>query len=144
MVRRSMAFLVVLVGASLCSVCLVVWAGGPDDEPAVLKFKPVAPIPSLMQAQAEHFTAIMDYIATTDEKDPKRFEKMAHQAYILAELGNVNQFNKSYANWRGWAKAIRDEAKILAEAAQKENQAAVRAAAKLINNTCKSCHDVYQ
>ncbi len=144
MVTRSMAFLVVLVGASLCSVCLVAWAGGPDDEAAALKFKPVAPVQSLMHAQDEHFTAIMDYIATTDEKDPKRFDNMAHQAFILAELGNVNQFNKPREDWRGWAKAIRDEAIALADAAMKKDQDAVKAAARQIHGTCTSCHDVYK
>lgn len=139
-----MAFLVVLVGASLCSVCLVAWAGGPDDEAAALKFKPVAPVQSLMHAQDDHFTAIMDYIASSDEKDPKRFDHMAHQAFILAELGNVNQFNRKAKDYRGWAKAMRDEALALADAALKKNQEAVKVAARRIHGNCKSCHDVYQ
>ncbi len=144
MVKRSMSFLVVLVGVSLCSVCLVAWAGGLDDKASVLKFKPVAPVESLMHAQDDHFTEIKDYIAMSDEKEPKRFDYMAHQAFILAELGNVNQFNRKAKDYQGWAKAIRDEALALADAAMKKDQEAVKAAAKRIHSNCKSCHDVYK
>ena len=144
MMTRGVSFLVVLVCASLCSVGLVAWASGPGEGVAALKFEPVAPVESLMHAQDDRFTAIKDYIATSDEKDPRRFDNMAHQAFILAELGNVNQFNRKAKDYQDWARAIRDEALALADAAMKKDLGEVKAAAKRIHSNCKSCHDVYK
>ena len=137
---RGLALVIVLMGASVGSIGLVAWAGGGDDE--ILVFKPVAPVESLMHAQDEHFTAIRDLIGNPDAD--KRFERMAHQAFILAELGNVNQYNRKAKDYQGWARALRDDAKDLAMAASAEDEDAIRDAARRVNSDCKSCHDAYR
>jgi len=92
----------------------------------------------LMEAIDEHFERLVT--AVREEKP----EAAAHPAWIVAELSNVNQFNRDAADYRQWARAVRDLSVRLAKAAQAEDLAACRRLAKQVSATCRACHDRYR
>ena len=48
------------------------------------------------------------------------------------------------ANWRGWAKDMRDAALMLDLAVQERNRTALRAAANRLADACLSCHTAFK
>ena len=68
-------------------------------------------------------------------------------AEVLAELANVNRYNKDKEDYRAWATELRDTALQLAREARKKKDADRKRIQKLfmkLKDTCTACHDVYQ
>jgi len=132
----------------LISVC--VWglvlvadaASAQDKQLATVPYKVVAPVNTLMIAQAQHLGQMKDLI--TDESAEERFVKLRVQSFILAELCNLNAFRATKDDYRGWAVEARDKSLDLARAAQKNDDSNFKTLFKEIRTTCKNCHDAYQ
>jgi hypothetical protein len=112
-------------------------------------YEPAAPVEALMEAQREHSEKIKDLIsapAGDEEKEKTRFHDLEHQAYILAELGNVNrhQPNAKKKDYLDWATALRDQSVELAGIVAKKDLAAAKAQFKKIDDTCNACHEKYK
>lgn len=115
-------------------------------------FEPVAPVHDLMEAQGYHFKEITGKIRSRksdpeikDEKQAKEdFKLMGRHAYILAELANVNQYNKDKEDYGKWAREVRDMCVELAKVAKEENVEKADKLGRAIHAKCGECHDKYE
>jgi soluble cytochrome b562 len=108
-------------------------------------FTPVMPTLGLMIEQDRHFDRIRELIRFGEEKD--RFEQMAHSAMALAEMANINSYHKGAnknEDYRAWTLELKSLSVQLADHARAKKLDKIKATAKLINSTCKACHDKYQ
>lgn len=111
---------------------------------AAAPFKPVSELEHLMEGQELHFKAIDELLKDTAAKD--RLKKIAMHADVLAELANVNTFNKDKADYKTWAGQVRDLSSKLATEADKKTAASedeLKGLRKQISDTCAACHDAY-
>ncbi len=132
-----------LISVCIWGLVLVADAASPQDKQlATGPYKVVAPVNTLMIAQAQHLGQIKDLI--TDESAEERFETLGAQAFILAELCNLNAFRATKDDYRGWAAEARDKSLALAQAAEKNDDSNFKTLFKEIRTTCKNCHDAYQ
>lgn len=150
----------VLIGAVATTLACLVWVqraaslpqaapGQPAQAqtppaPAAAPFKPVSELEHLMEGQELHFKAIDELLKDTAAKD--RLKRLAMHADILAELANVNTFNKDKSDYKTWAGQVRDlSSKLAAEADKKAgvSEDELKSLRKQISDTCTSCHDAY-
>ena len=132
----------------LISVC--VWglvlvanaANAQNEKPVGGPYKVVAPVPSLMAAQGHHIRQIKDLV--TNESAEERFENLENEAYILAELCNINAFRATKDDYRNMAVEAREHSLALALAAKKQDASNFKNLFREIRTTCKNCHDAYQ
>ncbi|MCC7292624.1 MAG: hypothetical protein IT449_11245 [Phycisphaerales bacterium] len=111
---------------------------------AAASFKPVSELEHLMEGQELHFKAIDELLKDTAVKD--RLKKLAMHADVLAELANVNTFNKDKTDYKTWAGQVRDlSLKLAAEADKKAgaSEEELKSLRKQISDTCAACHDAY-
>lgn len=146
MTRRNLLTTAVLSSAALC-LSLIARNGSAQTAESAQPgpFKPVMPLLSLMVEQDRHFDRIIELVRNTDEEE--RFEKMRHEAYALAEMGNINGYHRGaqrHEDYRQWAGQLRDLALQLAGDAERKSADGFADKAKQINATCKACHDKYK
>jgi hypothetical protein len=118
------------------TAALGAWANDPPA--ASTAFKPVQPLETLMEGQkklhAEIKEAIMD----------KAWEEAQVSAWLLAEIANVNHYQKPDPEFRTLAKRMSDECVELANLLAKRDQKAAMDQFIRIGKTCGSCHEIYQ
>lgn len=142
---RKMALTICLMGSCLWCFALATSADSAQPVTTAGVFTPVASVSSLMHGQGKFFKEISQ--ALGNMSNPERNEEIGYSAEVLAELANVNRFNKNKEDYRGWATQLRDKALQLAREADKKEKANESHMKKLfqeMKNTCVACHDVYQ
>ncbi len=142
---RKMALTICLMGSCLWCFALATSADSAQPAATAGMFTPVASVQSLMHGQMTFLREIGK--ALGNMSDPERNEGIQESAEVLAELGNVNRFNKNKDDYRAWATQLRDTAIQLAREAdkkQKANESHMKKLFQEIKNTCVACHDVYQ
>ncbi len=113
-----------------------------DAKPPAEPYKPVARVHPLMEEQQDMFDGIKKLLKSASEDDLKKMEK---QAYILAELSNINRHQKEdKADYVDWATQARDQSLKLAKAASAKDVEAAKGILRQLHATCTSCHDKYQ
>ncbi len=141
---RKMALTMCLMGSCIWCLALVTSADSAPPGASGDQFKPVASVESLMHGQLTFFKEIGKALKNTS--DPDRGEEIEEAAEVLAELANVNRFNKDKEDYRAWATQLRDTALQLAHEADKKSADEKRMKTLFDNlkNTCAACHDAYQ
>lgn len=140
-IRRTLLS-VVLIGACIWCTGLVRKVYSEEKAAADKEdcFKPVAPVHDLMEGQEEHFKAIDKQLK---EKDKANFKVIRISANVLAELCNVNQYQKKEEDYRKWSVEARDLSLQLAKAAKEKDAAKAGELFREIHTRCTSCHDKY-
>lgn len=138
------AFGMFVLGLALVSVTLVARAQPAGDAPKQgepvpsMAFKPVISVEVMMENQGRFFKEVKDGILD------KSWKPAAKSAWLLAELGNVNQYQNDNPDYKKFAKSMSDESKKLAEALEKNDEAASKEALKAVGQTCSACHDQFK
>jgi len=107
-------------------------------------FKPAASVDALMHGQQDQLKAISDLVANKTAKD--RGKNIAVAAELLAELANVNAYNKDKADYQAWARDLRDTSLTLSKDARKPDvkDEDLKKAVDRIKTICQACHDVHR
>lgn len=107
-------------------------------------FKPVASVNALMHGQQTQFKMINALV--TDKAAKDRAKNLALAAELLAELANVNSFNKDKADYQAWARDLRDTSLSLANDARKPGvkDEDLAKTVERLKSICQACHDVHQ
>lgn len=107
-------------------------------------FKPVASVESLMHGQGKFWKEITEWLQKPASEH--RSAELVESAEVLAELANVNRFNKDKEDYRAWATKLRDTAMAFAAEAKKKevDETALRTLRATMKNACADCHDMYQ
>lgn len=108
----------------------------PAAEPATLA--PAAPHHFLMEWHGKAFDELNLALGK------KKQEAAAQNAWLLAELANVNTLHSEQADYRGWAAAVRAAAADAAAAIAAKDFDKAKSIAKSIHATCEACHDKYE
>lgn len=110
--------------------------------------KPSAPSPGSLSPAAPHHIlmewhdkAFNDFNLALTKKKP---EAAAQNAWLLAELANVNTLHSDKPDYREWAGAVRSGAAEAAAAVAAQDFDKAKAIAKGINATCEACHNKYE
>ena len=81
----------------------------------------------------------------------KQADDLARSAYIMAAVSEVSDAHtpkkmpgKDPKDWTAWTKDMRDASLQLADAARKNDPAAVKAAASKLNASCNNCHGTFR
>jgi hypothetical protein len=115
------------------------------EPPTPESFKPVASVHALMEGQGMVFKELNAQFRNPN--DPRRTNRIANAAELLAELANVNTLHGQKQDYVNWAKQLRDLSLDLSREAQKgqgAENARMEALLVRIQGTCQACHDVYQ
>jgi cytochrome c556 len=143
MIRRVVLSVVLMVG---CLWCLALAGRADGNQSAVVgPFKPVAEVESIMHGQNIFFKEITEQLEKPAGE--KRNKELFESAQVLAELANVNRFNKDKDDYRNWATQLRDTALEFAAGARMNDRAGEDRMKPLYNRMkgiCQSCHDAYQ
>lgn len=119
--------------------CLTVFTTQAQDTPAGgATFKPAAPREALMEWHEKAFNNARKAVSG------KKFKDLAENAWLLAELANVNSFHAEKDDYRNWANELSAKAAELAAAGKEKQFDKAAELVKGLNATCKSCHDVYR
>ncbi len=140
MLRRVVLSVVLMAGCIWC-LALASRADG-NQSAAVGPFKPVAEIESIMHGKNIFFKEITEQLEKPAGE--KRNQEMFESAQVLAELANVNRFNKEKDDYRNWATQLRDTALEFAASAKKAEQDKLKNLYQKMKGTCQACHDAYQ
>ncbi len=138
--RRALLSAAVIGG---CAWCLVVVQKVHSEEqaaPAAAPYKPVAPVHPLMEGQDYHWSQIGKLL----KEESPNFKHLEMHAYVLAELSNVNSWQKDKPDYRKWAVEARDLCLELAKAAKAKDTAKGEELRRQIHAKCGECHDKYQ
>jgi hypothetical protein len=79
-------------------------------------------------------------------KDDEEWSLVKHNAMVLAEAGNLLQFDAraQEAEWKNFSHALTEHATgIAAKAEAKDKQAVFDAAAAMYTEACQACHAKY-
>ena len=142
---HRMALTILLFAVCIGCLALVTTANSAPSAPAGGPYKPVASVHGLMTGQMLAFKQLQ--ASLTGKKDPDRPRVIQLTAEALAELANVNTYNKDKDDYRGWAGQLRDTALELAGEAKKKDTAdegKMKSLLAKLEATCQSCHDAYQ
>jgi len=143
MVSRLALTVSLMVGCIWC-LALATQADTTQSEPRYPAFKPVAPVESLMHGQGIFFKEISQQLAKP--ANAERNHEIAEAVEVLAELANVNRYNKDRKDYQTWATELRDTALAMAAEAKKSNadNGRMKELHQKMKATCGACHDVYQ
>ena len=142
MFRRT-ALTVGLVSACLWGLLLVTGANSaPSGGVPAEGYQPVAPLSSLMRAQAAHLDRVGHLIH--DDRAEDRFTTLRQEADILAELSNINAHRAPTEGYRTWAARARDQSLALARTARQGDAGLVKARTGRLRATCQGCHDAHR
>jgi len=111
---------------------------GKDQTTQEKPFKPVMNLEQLMEGQGQLFKAIKDGLADQEWDETK------HDAWMLAELANTNQYHRKEAKYRELAQKMSDQTVELAKLLGKRKADEAKAQMSQIGQTCKSCHEAYK
>ncbi len=138
--RNATLSFVLLVG---CVFCFAITSRG-VSAPGSSGFKPVSSVHSLMHGQGVMFKQVRK--AIQKKSTPERGEIIEHSAEVLAELSNVNMYQKDADDYRAWAGSVRDMAMELAKEGEKKtlDEDRLKALVGQIKSMCGECHDKYQ
>jgi hypothetical protein len=100
-------------------------------------FHPVMSQHHLMEWQDRVFDALRKDIGGK-KKDA------ADQAWLLAELSNVNTQNSVETDYQGWAGQVRDGALEIVKAVKAADFDRAKDLARTMDATCDACHDKYK
>lgn len=133
---------IILSGVVLMSGGMALRVAGQDGAHAA--FKPAASVDALMHGQQDQFKTINELVNNPAAKD--RGKKLAVAAELLAELANVNSYNKDKADYQAWARDLRETSLSLAKEARKPDakDEDLKATVGRIKAICQACHDAYQ
>lgn len=122
----------VVLGVSL-------WASAePKSSGSAKAFKPVMNTEHLMHGQKK----LMDDIKSAiGEKDWKAGQTAA---WVLAELANVNHYQKDDAAYRGFADKMSKQCVDLAAMLSTKDEKGAKDAVNAIGKTCGACHDQFE
>ncbi len=142
MIRLVGCLFMVLGIASACAW----WAGqaraeapsAQSKESSKAGFKPVQSIHNMMEGQKKLRSEIQAGILD------KKWRNASRAAWILAEIANVNQYQHSDAEYKGFAKKMSDQCVQLAKVLRKRDEKGARTQFKQLGQTCSSCHDKYK
>lgn len=133
---RRMSYALICVPLAALTLAL---AGGQETaapQPAVA-FQPVMSQHDLMEWQDRTFDALRKDIGGK-KKDA------ADQAWLLAELSNVNTQHSAESDYQGWAVQVRDAALDIAKAVKAKDFDRAKELARTMDATCDACHDKYR
>ncbi len=143
---HKMTLTICLIGSCIWCMALVTRADSAQNGAGGDTFKPVSEVEALMYGQRTFYKRIQK-ILKKDTLSGKRARELEKSSQVLAELANVNRFNRSETDYRNWATKLRDTALQLAKEAEKKDAADItrmRTLLMTLHETCESCHDVYQ
>jgi|GEM_PF-3635898 len=100
--------------------------------------KPIAPQATVMYWHDRAFGQMNLGLARKDQK------KAARNAWLLAELANINSRHNDSPRFKAFAAQLRKHAVEVANAVEQENVAMARASSKKISQTCKACHHQFR
>jgi len=127
---------VVAITAILCTAALAAW--GNDPPAATVAFKPVQPLEKLMEGQKKLHAEIKEAILD------KAWDEAQTSTWILAEIANVNHYQKPDPEFRALATKMSGECVELANLLAKRDQKAAMEQFARIGKTCGSCHEIYE
>jgi len=135
--------LVVLAGAALILTASVGWAesqpmGAAKAPQKIGAFKPVQPIHDMMEGQKMLFTQIKEGIVDGQWKESSK------AAWILAEIANVNQYQKDDPQYKRYAKQMSKDCVSLAKLLKKKDAAAAREGFRKVGRNCSMCHKKFR
>lgn len=113
-------------------------AGEPPEPAAAKSFTPVTNVEQLMEGQEMLFKGIRK--AITENK----WDVAAKQAWILAELANVNVHHARKPQYADFARDMSAKCVDLAKTLKTKDAAEAKKAAGVVNESCKTCHDQFQ
>lgn len=134
MTKNSKTALVIM--GIFSTVALVAWGQSPPA--AAPAFKPVQSLGMLMGGQDKLMGRIKDAILD------KAWEDAESSAWLLAEIANVNQYQKDDPDYRALASRMSGECVELAKVLKKRDAKAAKDHVQLIGQTCKSCHEKFE
>jgi hypothetical protein len=79
-----------------------------------------------------------------DEIQDKSWQEAQVSAWILAEMANVNQYQKPDAEFQALALKMSGQCVELAKILKRRDQKAAIDQAQSVGQTCKSCHEKYR
>ncbi len=142
MSQKPVAILLMLV----CSVGVAFSTAVGDEKTSAAAngYTPVMETHHLMVEQDRVFGSLRALFRADDDKE--RFEKMGHDALVLAELANINTYHEraKNADYLGFTNTLKAQALALSKAASTKDLATIKSTLRSINTTCGSCHDKYQ
>ena len=100
-------------------------------------FKPVNEVKDMMEGQ----DAVFDNIKAAVKAS--KWSAAIAQAFVLAELGNVNVQNAKEPAYAQFAQEMSKKSLEMAGAFKKKDSQAARAAVSAVAASCKACHDKY-
>lgn len=127
--------------AVVVGTCVYLARAGNDDEKkpsTATDFKPVTTVERMMEGQDLLFEGVKQ--AIRDEK----WGDGVTQAWILAELANVNTHQSAETKYVGFAQDMSKKCAALAQTLRKRNKDDAKAAAKAVADSCTTCHDQYK
>lgn len=127
---------VVAIAAIFSTAALAAWGNAPP--PAASAFKPVQPLDKLMGGQKKLHAEIKDAILD------KAWEEAQTSAWLLAEIANVNHYQKPDAEFRALATRMSGECVELANLLAKRDQKAAMEQYTRIGQTCGACHEKFE
>ncbi len=141
---KRVALTVCLMGGCIWCLALATRADSAQSVSSAGPFQPVASVESLMHGQVKFFKEIGELVEKPASSH--RNEELHEYAEVLAELANVNRYNKDKTDYRDWATQLRDTSLELASEAKKKDTDDTRLK-KLhaeMKTVCGACHDAYQ
>lgn len=129
-----------------CVWCMAMASRADSSEPSTPKaFQPVASVQALMNGQGMLFKELNDMLRNPNA--PRRSNRIATAAEVLAELANVNTLHAEKQDYTDWATQLRELSLDLSREAKKgadADEARITALMQRLQGTCQACHDVYQ
>jgi hypothetical protein len=129
---------------------------GCSQQPQQPAYKLVSTVEDLMEGivipasdrvfQVGATSVTKDGIFESVPKDDEEWSLVKHSAMVLAEAGNLLQFEAraQEADWKNFAHALTEHATgIAAKAEAKDKDAVFNAAAAMYTQTCQACHAKY-
>jgi hypothetical protein len=134
--KRSVFLLVPAFAIVYLAVSLV-FANEPKSG-AAKPFKPVQNMDRQMEGQKKVFSQIKDCIAEKSWKDGERY------AWILAELANVNHYQRDNAEYQAFADQMSAQCIELAKNLKQRDEKAAKESYNQVGQTCGACHKKFQ
>jgi hypothetical protein len=98
----------------------------------------VQPLENMMEGQNKLFKEIKDALLD------KSWDDASKLAWILAEIANVNQYQKDDPRYRQHAQRMSGQCVMLARALARKDEAAAKDLVSKVGATCGACHDQFK
>jgi predicted HNH restriction endonuclease len=134
---KSFAKTAIVLVAVFSAASLLAWGQAPPAASSPT-FKPVQPLKRLMEGQEQLMGRIKDEI------QDKSWQEAQVSAWILAEMANVNQYQKPDAEFQALALKMSGQCVELAKVLKRRDQNAAIDQTKSVGQTCKSCHEKFR